>query len=261
MKGTHFDIFMDEDGLISAGNENIQLTWMDAKVGDYVVTPRHGKAVEINVLWYNALKTMELICKELNKDHSLYEDKYKLVRHSFNEKFWNEEKGCLYDVIRENYADDSVRPNQIFAVSLPFTLLNNRREKSIIQIIMKELLTPYGLRSLSPSDKNYRGTYTGNLWERDTAYHQGTVWTWLLGHFLSAFIKVNNYSERSKKFAEELFFTFVLDHVKKAGIATISEIFDGDFPNKPRGCISQAWSVAEMLRSYIEDIKGFKPNI
>lgn len=258
-KGTHFNISMDEDGLINAGDKNIQLTWMDAKIGDFIVTPRHGKAVEINALWYNALKTMELVCKELREDNTFYREKHRLVRNSFNEKFWNEEKGCLYDVIRESYVDFSIRPNQIFAISLPFTLLDKEREKSVIITVMKELLTPYGLRTLSPSDKNYKGTCTGNQLERDTAYHQGTVWNWLLGHFITAFVKVNNYSEESREYAKKFFFNPLADHLKDAGIGTVSEIFDGDFPNKPRGCISQAWSVGEMLRSFMEDIMGVKP--
>ncbi|MFQ6136272.1 MAG: amylo-alpha-1,6-glucosidase [Candidatus Hydrothermarchaeales archaeon] len=257
MRGTEFDIHMDEDGLISAGTEDIQLTWMDAKVGGWVVTPRDGKAVEINALWYNALKTMEALAKKFGEDSSLYKKFSTKAGKSFK-KFWNEEKQCLYDVIKDDFKDDSVRPNQIFAVSLPFSILDKNKEKEIVEKVFNELYTPYGLRSLSPKDEGYIGFYGGDQLQRDSAYHQGTVWPWLLGPFITAYIKTNNRSKKSKRIAERLLLSLIFDHLKDAGMGTISEIFDGDSPHHPRGCISQAWSVAEILRCYIEDIKGGK---
>ena len=241
--GTGYNIFMDDDCLIHAGTRDIQLTWMDAKVGDdLVVTPRNGKAVEINALWYNALKIMEQVTEG---DYDT-----ETTRKSFNEKFWNKKERCLYDVIEET--DASIRPNQIFAVSLPFPVLDKRKQRAVVTKVQDELLTPFGLRSLSPSDPRYRGRYEGGVYSRDTAYHQGTVWAWLIGPFISAYVRIHrsrNGRRNARKFLDPL-----IESVGDAGLGTISEIFDGDPPHRPRGCISQAWSVAEVLRCYFEDV-------
>ncbi len=242
--GTSHNIFMDDDCLIHAGTPDVQLTWMDAKVGDLVVTPRNGKAVEINALWYNAQKIME----RLTLTGGDYDTE--ATRKSFNEKFWNEKEKCLYDVVEKT--DPSVRPNQIFAVGLPFPVLDRRKRRSVVEKVQDELLTPFGLRSLSPRDSRYRGRYEGDAYSRDTAYHQGTVWAWLIGPFISAYVRIHG-GKRGRRDARK-FLDPLLDSINDAGLGTISEIFDGDPPHKPRGCISQAWSVAEVLRCHFEDV-------
>ena len=258
MGGTRYNIHMESDGLIYAGEEGTPLTWMDAKVGNLVVTPRSGKAVEINALWYNALKIVGRISLELGKDK--WSDKCshlaEKTKRSFDQIFWNEAENCLYDCVDGDHRDASIRPNQIFAVSLPYQLLTRERAKALLEVVQRELLTPFGLRSLSPKHEEYIGHYGGNQYSRDMAYHQGTVWAWLLGHFVTAYIKVNDQSEKAKTFVEELLSEFLRSHLRDAGIGTISEIFDGDPPHDPRGCIAQAWSVAEILRAYVEDVKG-----
>ena len=177
---------------------------------------------------------------------------------SFNRLFWNENVGCLYDVTNGAPPDPSIRPNQIFAVSLTHSMLSPERAKSVVKKVQEHLLTPYGLRSLAPSDPQYRGRYTGNPVERDGAYHQGTVWPWLLGPFLTAYVKVNGGSEVARRQASE-WLEPLREHLTDAGLGHISEIFDGDAPQSPRGCIAQAWSVAEILRAYVEDVKGIRP--
>ncbi|WP_406657797.1 amylo-alpha-1,6-glucosidase [Methanolobus sp. ZRKC2] len=254
-KGTLFDIAMEEDCLISHRG---QLTWMDAKVGDTEITPRKGKSCEINALWYNGLMYAEFIGQQLGKDTSGFSEIAEIAKVSFNEKFWNKEKSCLYDTIpghgNENEEkDDSVRPNQIFAVSLPFTMLPRKMEKSIVDVITRELLTPYGLRTLSPSDPNYIGNYQGDTLHKDRAYHNGTVWPWLLGPYITAYTKINEYSKNSRE-DMELLLNALKKHLDEAGIGTISEVFDGNAPHRPGGCISQAWSVAEISRVLAEDI-------
>jgi predicted glycogen debranching enzyme len=243
-KGTE-GIRMEKDALIYSSP---QLTWMDTKIGDWVITPREGKAVEINALWYNALRFMEDLAKQFDRDYSKYKSLAELVKKNFNEQFWNEEEGCLYDVIGR-FKDASIRPNQIFAVSLPHSMLSKEKEKKVMSKVEEELLTPYGLRSLSPKDSDYKGAYLGDQLTRDLSYHQGTVWPWLLGPFVTAYVKV-----RGKKGVEKLL-SALFEHLSDAGIGTISEIFDGDAPHKPKGCISQAWSVAEILRCYFEDVR------
>jgi glycogen debranching enzyme len=176
------------------------------------------------------------------------------VRDNFIPNFWNEDKDCLYDVLAKE-KDASVRPNQIFAISLPFPVVDVAWGKRIVETVRRKLLTPYGLRSLAPDEAEYRGVYKGDIVERDHAYHQGTVWSWLIGPFITAYIRVGGKREEASRFLRKL----VEDHSKEAGIGTISEIFDGDQPHEPRGCISQAWSVAEVLRCYVEDIKGERP--
>ncbi|ODS40706.1 MAG: hypothetical protein A7315_07905 [Candidatus Altiarchaeales archaeon WOR_SM1_79] len=247
-KGT-YTVRMDSDGLIIS---EAQTTWMDAKIGNFVVTPRVGKCVEINALWYNALKIMESLSEKFGEDSSEYKKLSKKANESFNKLFWNDGKKCLYDLISENN-DDSIRPNQIFAVSLPFSILDREKEEKIVERVFEELYTPFGLRSLSQKDEKYIGVYKGDRYHRDTAYHQGTVWAWLLGHFITAYVKVNSESEESKKQAKE-FLSKIFEHLNDTGLGSISEIFDGDFPHNPRGCISQAWSVAEILRCYGEDV-------
>jgi glycogen debranching enzyme len=233
---------------------------MDAKVGDYVVTPRHGKAVEIQALWYNALKVMEDFAGRFGDEDGEYMcgEMAARAQKSFNAKFWNDEAGCLYDCINGDEKDASIRPNQIFAVSLPYAILSDDRAASVVEVVERELLTPYGLRSLSPRDARYRPQITGDPYSRDTAYHQGTVWGWLMGAFITAYVKVRNRSEESRRAAEQLFTGFK-EHLSEAGLGQISEIFDGDAPHTPRGCIAQAWSVAELLRAACEDVYEVRP--
>ncbi len=246
VRGTRYGIHMDGDGLLSAGEPGVQLTWMDAKVGDWVVTPRHGKPVEIQALWYNALLVMEDLAQRFGGDAAHYKQLADKARKSFSEQFWNESAGCLYDVINGDTRDASIRPNQIFAVSLFHRMLSAEREKSIVATVERHLLTPYGLRSLAPSDPQYRGRYEGDPVSRDTAYHQGTVWPWLMGPFLTAYVEVNGRSPKSRKQAlqwmEEL-----RRYVQDEGLGQVPEVFDGDAPHRPGGCIAQAWSVAELL--------------
>lgn len=251
--GTCFGIKMDEDFLIKAGDERTQLTWMDAKVGDWVVTPRHGKAVEINALWYNSLKIMAYLSEKLEGDGSVYATLAENVKRSFETAFWNDEKQCLFDVIGDGFRDGKVRPNQLFALSLSYPVICGEKARKIVDRVMEELYTPYGLRSLSKNDPDYKGTYTGGQVQRDGAYHQGTVWAWLIGPFVTAYRKVSGYSPESLRMAESFIAPFK-EHLKNACIGSISEIFDGDAPHSPRGCFAQAWSVAEILRTYVEDI-------
>jgi len=253
VNGTRFDIRMEEDGLISAGNGNTQLTWMDANVGEVAITPRHGKAVEINALWYNALKIMEGLALRFGEDSEEYAGLARKAKKSFNEGFWNPERNCLYDVISGDWKDGSIRPNQIFAVSLPHSLLGGKGARKVVLKVMEELYTPYGLRSLSPKDGRYCGTYGGNQEKRDAAYHQGTVWSWLMGPFISAYLSVNGRDKMARRNALR-FISPLVNHLRDAGLGTVSEIFDGDAPFTPRGCISQAWGVGELLRCIVEDL-------
>ncbi len=252
-EGTHYHIKSDQDGLIYAGDESTQLTWMDAKVDDWVVTPRHGKAVEINALWYNALKIMSHIAQHNQEEYREYDDAANKVRKAFEREFWNEEKQCLFDVINEKGKDDRVRPNQIFAVSLDFPVIEGEKARKIVSVVWQQLYAAYGLKSLSPLERGYAGVHTGDRVQRDGAYHQGTAWSWLMGHFISAYRKVSGYSEQSRRIAAKLIAPFK-DHLRDACIGSISEIFDGDEPHTPRGCFAQAWGVAEVLRAYVEDV-------
>ncbi len=252
--GTIYDIKMDDDGLIEHAG---QLTWMDAKIGNWEVTPRRGKACEINALWYNALVYATKIGKHLEMDVSGYHEIAALAKRSFTEKFWNDEKSCLYDCISgfgdSSEKDAAIRPNQIFAVSLPHTVLSHEMEKGIVDVITEELLTPYGLRTLSPDDSRYAGLYKGNPETRDAVYHNGTVWTWLLGSYVTAYAKVyKNLPDLENRL--RAFLHMIEKHLDEACIGTISEVFDGDMPYNPGGCVSQAWSVAEITRCYVEDI-------
>lgn len=249
VKGTNDGIRVDKDGLVWSERG----TWMDVKINGKAVTPRRGKAVELNALWYNALKSMDAIGNRIRVSfpYSSLADK---VKNNFARTFWNGEKTCLYDVVSEE-KDARVRPNQIFTVSLPFPVVDTNHQEKIVKTVQDKLLTPYGLRSLARDEPGYHGNYSGDVAERDLAYHQGTIWSWLMGPFITAFIKVGGRKEEALGFLTKL----IGDHLVEAGIGTISEIFDGDEPHAPRGCISQAWSVGELLRCYVEDIKGIRP--
>ena len=257
-RGTLSGIRVDYDGLLMHGS---RLTWMDAAVGDKEITPRAGKAVEIQALWYNTLRIMQLLAnkfgeKALAEKYALIADKTSV---SFNEKFWNANAGCLFDVLDGN-ADASLRPNQIFAVSLDFTLLNKDKSAQVVNVVNRELVTPYGLRTLALSDPKFVGKCFGDRLSRDTAYHNGTIWPWLLGPFITAYLKVNGYSAESRDYTmKNLVLPLFSLGINQAGLGTLSEIYDCDSPNTPRGCISQAWSVAEPLRAYIEDVLLVKP--
>lgn len=256
--GTDFSIGMDEDGLIHAGGGFDQVTWMDVRVGDWVVTPRHGKPVEINALWYNALRIMTELAERFGES-APYDELSQKVRISFNERFWNEETQCLYDVVDvvqpdgSKVDDGSIRPNQIWAVSLPFTMLPEEKEKAVVGVVYQHLYTPYGLRSLSFKDAQYKPQYIGKLIDRDAAYHMGTTWAFPLGAFISSYCKVHNYRSDAVKVAQEMCEVFE-DHMHDGGIGGIAEIFDGDFTCTSRGCFTQAWSVGEILRAYTEDV-------
>jgi glycogen debranching enzyme len=226
---------------------------MDAKVGDWVVTPRHGKPVEIQALWYNALRVMEELSGE-----KAYREMADRARESFNRLFWNESAGCLYDVVSGDGRDGAIRPNQILAVSLFHGMLSRANARHVVAAVEKHLLTPYGLRSLAPSDPQYRGRYEGNPWSRDSAYHQGTVWPWLMGPFLTAYIKVNGRSSNARHQAAQWLAEF-RRYIGDEGLGQIPEVFDGDAPHRAGGCFAQAWSVAELLRSIVGDVIAVEP--
>jgi predicted glycogen debranching enzyme len=254
IKGTRYGIHVDADGLLACGQTGVQLTWMDAKVGDWVVTPREGKPVEVQALWHNALRILADLAREFG--HSDIEASLGAladrVRSSFQEQFWNADAGCLFDVIHGADRDASIRPNQIFAVSLRNRMLPPEKEKQIVDVMQRELLTPVGLRTLSPRDAKYRAHYQGGVRDRDSAYHQGAVWPWLMGPFITAYVKVHERSAEAKRQAEVWLNGF--QETQAAGLGQISEIADGDAPHTPRGCIAQAWSVAELLRAAVEDV-------
>jgi predicted glycogen debranching enzyme len=258
-KGTDYDIHLDSDGLISHGS---RLTWMDAAIRGEAVTPRIGKAVEIQALWYNALKIMELLAKKY--DEAALEEKYALMAEktsvSFNNKFYDQATNSLYDIIEGPTVDLSLRPNQIIAVSLDYSMLKLERKLGVVNLVQKEFLTPVGLRTLSRSDPKYKGVYTGIMSERDQAYHNGAIWPWLLGPFITAYLKTKGYTLQNITFMQkQVLEPFFEAQIYQGGLGTISEIFDGEPPHLPRGCIAQAWSVAEPLRAYIEDILQVKP--
>lgn len=257
--GTDFSIYMEENGLIHAGGGYDQVTWMDVRVGTWVVTPRHGKPVEINALWYNALRVMEMLGKrfgvvsEYGKSSEEYGKMADKAKKSFNEVFWNEEKKCLYDVVEGEEKDDKIRPNQIYAVSLPFSLLSHEKEKCVVETVIRELYATYGLRTLDCENPEYQPYYKGKLHDRDAAYHQGTAWAFPLGALVTAYVKVFGKSEDAKKYALHLIEP-LKDHLRDGCVGSIAEIFDGNEPNISRGTYAQAWSVGEILRAYVEDI-------
>ncbi len=259
--GTRYGIRMDSDGLIRAGEPGIQLTWMDAKVGNEVITPRYGKPVEINALWFNALKIMETLARWAV--HSDRADELAAlavkVLAAFGARFWNPDAGCLFDVVSDDgYGDATIRPNQVISLGLPFGMLSADKAKSIIQVVQNRLWTPMGLRTLAPGSPGYQGYYLGNQAERDHAYHQGTVWPWLMGPFVSGYVKTMGDTPQSRAAAWDFLKPFAA-HLMQAGLGSISEIADGDSPHTPRGCFAQAWSVAEVLRSLWEDVLGKAP--
>lgn len=221
---------------------------MDAKVNDWVVTPRRGKPVEINALWYNALRTMSKFAQKLEKPYDQYDRMVEATKKGF-ERFWNREKGCCFDVLDgpEGKDDAALRPNQLFAVSLPESPLTPEQQRSVVEVCGRFLLTSHGLRSLAPDEPQYQGHYGGDRERRDSAYHQGTVWGWLIGPFVLAHLRVFNDPDRAREFLEPMAY-----HLRTEGLGSISEIFDGDAPYHPRGCIAQAWSVAEVLRTWLE---------
>ena len=247
--GTRYNIHVDPaDGLLYAGGPGVQLTWMDAKIGDWVVTPRTGKPVEINALWINALETMAAFSKLLKKPFDTYENLAAKAKKNF-QKFWNAQRNYCFDVIDSPGVgnDASLRPNQIFAVSLAVSPLTPDQQKAVVDVCARHLLTSHGLRSLAPGEPGYTGHYGGSPRDRDAAYHQGTVWGWLLGPFALAHYRVYGDREAALRFLEPLG-----RQIYASGLGTLSEIFDGDAPCTPRGCIAQAWTVAEVLRVWKE---------
>jgi predicted glycogen debranching enzyme len=250
--GTRFGIGMDpKDALLHQGQQGYQLTWMDAKVGDWVVTPRRGKSVEINALWYNALRLMEKWLKEEGQETTMLRmsETAERVRESFNQRFWHEQGGYLYDVVdaENGGCDDSCRPNQIFAISLDNPVLDEARWQQVMDVVTARLLTPVGLRSLAPGHPDYKAKYYGDLRARDAAYHQGTVWAWLIGPYVDAWRKLNPGKEAEARH----FLAGLVAHLNEACIGSVSEVFDAEVPYTPRGCVAQAWSVAELLRCWV----------
>jgi predicted glycogen debranching enzyme len=244
LQGTRYNIKVDQDdGLLYAGEDGVQLTWMDAKVEDWVVTPRIGKPVEINALWYNALQIMANFAEGIGEDPTHFSNLADQAKKGFN-RFWDAEMGYCYDVLDGPDGDDlSLRPNQLFAVSLAHTPLDDQQQKSIVDACGRHLLTAHGLRSLSPEDEAYVGIYGGDQKQRDGAYHQGTVWGWLIGPFVMAHLRVYKNVAAARSYLNTL-----VGQMESHGIGSISEIFDGDPPFTPRGCIAQAWSVAAVLQ-------------
>ena len=257
LNGTLYGIKADDDGLLRGGVPGVQLTWMDAKVGNKVVTARIGKAVEINALWYNALRIMVDFCPDfggLAEEHT-YDELATRVYEAFNRQFWDARHNFLYDYIDGTHKDESVRPNQVISMSLTHPVLEASRWKPVLEVVGRELLTAYGLRTLSPNDARYKGLYSGDIEARDHAYHQGTVWTWLIGPYLTAYLRAYGRSKQTVTYASKILEAFI-GHLSEAGLGQISEIFDGDPPHTPRGCIAQAWSVAEILRIVAEELVG-----
>ncbi len=244
-RGTHYDIRVDpEDRLLRAGSAGTQLTWMDAKVGDWVVTPRHGKPVEINALWYNALR---LSAKWL-ADPAL-DVEADAMAQSFRARFWNPQRGCLFDVLDgDPAASAKLRPNQILAVSLPHSPLTAEQQRAVVAVVERELLTPFGLRTLERGDPDYKGRYRGSPLERDGAYHQGTVWPWLIGPFVEAYLRVNGRSAESLAHVRGILEP-LSNEFARSGLGSLAEVYDGDEPHQPGGCPAQAWSVSEWLRA------------
>ena len=247
-EGTRYGIRVDPtDGLLASGEPGVQLTWMDAKVGDWVVTPRTGKAVEVNALWYNALHAMASFAARLDRPAGEYRALAQRVGARF-QRFWFSSGGYCYDVIDTSDGHDStLRPNQSLAVSLPESPLPPARQRAVVDAVASRLLTSYGLRSLAADHPDYRGRYGGGTGSRDGAYHQGTVWAWLLGPFALAHHRVYRDTEAARAFLLPL-----ADHLGEYGVGSIAEIFDGDAPFRPGGCVAQAWSVAEALRAWHE---------
>ncbi len=253
IKGTRYNIKVNELGFVEGGQDGWQLTWMDARVHNYVVTPRIGAPVEINMLWYNALKIYKLLSQDLNFDSNIdVSNNINLIEKNFKKYFWNS-SGYLNDYIDQNgQANEDFRCNQIYAVSLPFSLLTKKQQKQVVEAVDEKLYTGYGLRTLDQANKEFKRIYKGDQWSRDTAYHQGTVWPFFIAPFLEAYLKVNGYTKKSKQEVIKRLQTLQEHFYLKDCIHGISEIFDGDQPNDGRGCINQAWSVAGIIKLYFD---------
>lgn len=251
LEGTLFGIRAEEDALVTGGNPTTQLTWMDAKVHGQPVTPRHGKAIEVNALWYNAVCVAEALAGRFgfSAEQGRYGRLAREVQESFGNLFLSSEQGYLYDYVEGDVRDKRLRPNQILAIGLSYPVLGQERWQAAVNAVRKYLYTPRGLRTLAPFEAGYRGIYVGSPEERDYTYHQGTAWPWLLGFFYEAFLKVHDFSEAARSYVMEALLSWS-SHYLSAGLGTVSEIFDGDAPQNPRGCIAQAWSVAELLRVF-----------
>ncbi len=247
-QGTDHGIHMDAEGLLHAGSSSTQLTWMDAKVNGHPVTPRGGCPVEVNALWYNALAFSDQLAQEFNSSDDRCPELLEQIRRSFQERFWLEDGGYLGDVYHNGQLDPAIRPNQIFAVSLPHPVLDAEWRPAVVETVRRHLLTPYGLRTLSPRNAGYKGLYEGTPEERDAAYHQGTVWPWLLGAYGDAELRVSKDRERSGKSLLATITPLLTTHLGEAGLGSLSEIFDGDPPHQPNDCLAQAWSVGELFR-------------
>jgi len=258
--GTANNIHVDGDGLLAHGP---QLTWMDTIVDGAPFTPRSGKAVEVQALWYNALRTMELLAEKFGEEQTAenYSQMAMNAKKSFNEKFWNKERSCLFDVLTDSGDPDlSIRPNQIIACALDFSIIDSERANQVVDFVQEELLTPVGLRTLSPKDSRYKGKYEGDRPSRDRAYHNGSIWAWLSGPLTTAYLKAKGNQEQNIQLAFNYFINPLLtNEIRRGGLGTLNEINDGDSPYTPRGCIAQAWSVAEPLRAYVEDILKIRP--
>ena len=254
-RGTRYGIHVDGDGLLAAGEAGTQLTWMDAREGDRAVTPRLGKAVEIQALWYNALRVVEDVARKLGDAPGAghYGGLAERAAASFAPLFWNDAAGCLYDVVNGEERDAAIRPNQIFAVSLRHTMLPPELAARVVDTVERHLLTPFGLRTLSPADRQYRGRYEGDSASRDGAYHQGTVWPWLMGPFLKAYIETHGRTAEARAQAAT-WLAELAAYIEDQGVGQLPEIFDGDAPHRSGGCIAQAWTVAELLRVCVEDL-------
>ena len=247
--GTRFDIRADADGLLTGGSRQTQLTWMDVAFGEEAVTPRHGKAVEVNALWHSAHRILARRSRGLDEPLAdTCDARASMIAAAFERVFWNEQAGCLFDCVTGDQRDGAIRPNQIFAVSLPYSPLPLARQRSVLRVVQEKLLTPMGLRTLAPDDARYRRKYGGSWESRDRAYHQGTVWAWLIGAFVEAYLKVEGAKPFAVAQARQWLAGFD-DHLREAGVGFVSEIFDGQPPHTPRGCIAQAWSVGELLRA------------
>src|SRR5581483_11255514 len=246
-RGTRYGIRVDDDGLLRAGEPGVQLTWMDAKVGDWVVTPRIGKPVEIQALWVNALRVAARLEERSGASgaSAALTAEADRAEASFLDRFWNEAAGYLYDVVDGDSRDPSIRPNALLALSLPFPLVTGDRAERLLGVAEERLLTPVGLRSLDPADPAYRGRYAGGVAERDGAYHQGTVWPWLLGPYVDALLAVRG--EAGTRQAAELL-EGLEPELRRAGLGHLAEVYDGDEPRSPGGCVAQAWSVGEVVR-------------
>jgi predicted glycogen debranching enzyme len=258
VRGTVIGIHVDADGLLSHGE---RLTWMDAEVEGQAITPRKGKAVEIQALWFNALKIVQLLAARFGEENlaekcGLLAEKANV---SFEAKFWNSSRQCLFDVVDDGEVDASLRPNQLIAAALDFGMLSQEKNQQVVEIARRELVTPCGLRTLERGDPKYIGKYFGDRWSRDKAYHNGTVWPWLFGPYVKAFLKANEYTAENVEYARSLLASFLKQQVASACLGAITEIFDGDPPHMPRGCIAQAWSVGQPLGAYVEDALRVKP--